>query len=108
MNNKTDNNSLDKLIVILEKFYHITACSGQEGKKVSLTKQNDPKQNYFSSANPKYKPHVLIAANNKIYRTIRKELFIVFYNIKCQMYSNLSVQTSCAIPVYLGISKLVL
>ena len=105
MNNKTDKNSLDKSIVILEKFYHITVCSGKEGKKVSLAKQNDPKQNYFSSANPKYKPHVLIAANN---RTIRKELFIVFYNIKCQMYSNLSVQTSCAIPVYLGISKLVL
>ena len=35
---------------------------GIESKKVSLTKQNDPKQNFSSPANPKYKPRVLIAA----------------------------------------------
>ena len=52
-----------------------------ESKPVSLTKQNDPKQNYSSPANLKYKPRVLIAANNNVYRTIRKKIFTVFFTI---------------------------
>ena len=43
-------------------------------KQVSLTEQNDPKQNYTSRANLKYKPCVLIAANNNVYRKIRKKI----------------------------------
>ena len=50
---------------------------GIEGKKDSLAKQNDPKQNYSSPANLKYKPRVLMAANNNVYRTIRKKVFAV-------------------------------
>ena len=49
-----------------------------ESKPVSLTKQNDPKQNYSSPANLKYKPRGLIAANNNVYTTIKKEIFAVF------------------------------
>ena len=47
-----------------------------ESKPVSLTKQNDPKQNYSSPANVKYKPRGLIAANNNV------------DDIKCQRCSN--------------------
>lgn len=36
----------------------------------SLTKQNELKQNYFSPANLEYKPGVLIAASNTVYRMI--------------------------------------
>ena len=43
-----------------------------ESKLVSLIKQNDPKQNYSSLANLKYKPRGLIAANNYGCRTMRK------------------------------------
>ena len=50
----------------------------RESKPVSLTKQNDSKRNYSSPANPKYKPRALIAANNNVYRTIRKKIFAVF------------------------------
>ena len=50
----------------------------RESKPVSLTKQNDSKQNYSSPANPKYKPRALIAENNNVYRTIRKKIFAVF------------------------------
>ena len=57
-----------------------------ESKPVSLTKQNDPKQNYSSPASLKYKPRVLIAANN-FDITTRKKIFAVFYDIKCQKYS---------------------
>ena len=53
-----------------------------ESKPVSLTKQNDPKQNYSSPANLKYKPPVLITANNNVYRTIRKKIFTVFLRYK--------------------------
>ena len=49
-----------------------------ESNPVSLTKQNDPKQNYSSPANLKYKPHGLIGANNNVYGTIRKKIFAVF------------------------------
>ena len=55
---------------------------GIEGKKDSLAKQNDPKQNYSSPANLKYKPRVLMAANNNVYRTIRKKVFAVFLRYK--------------------------
>ena len=58
-----------------------------ESKSVSLTKQNDPKQNYSSPENFKYKPRGLIAAND-VYTTIRKKIFAVFNDIKCQKYSN--------------------
>ena len=54
-------------------------CCGQEDrKKASLTKQNDPKQNYSSPANLKYKPRGLIAANNNVYKTIKKKIFALF------------------------------
>ena len=49
-----------------------------ESKPVSLTKQNEPKQNYSSPANFKYKPRGLIAANNNVYRTIMKKIFASF------------------------------
>ena len=39
---------------------------GMESKPVSLTEQNDPKQNYSFPVNLKYKPPVLIAANNNV------------------------------------------
>ena len=55
---------------------------GIESKKVSLTKQNDPKQNYSSPANRKYKPRVLIAANDNVYRMKRKKIFAVFLRYK--------------------------
>ena len=55
---------------------------GIESKPVSLTKQNDPKQNYSFPANLKYKPRVLTAANNNVYRTIRKKMFAVFLQYK--------------------------
>ena len=55
---------------------------GIESKPVSLTKQNDPKQNYSFRANLKYKSRVLIAANNNVYRTIRKKIFAVFLQYK--------------------------
>ena len=55
---------------------------GIEGKKDSLAKQNDPKQNYSSPANLKYKPRVLIAENNNVYRTIRKKIFALFLRYK--------------------------
>ena len=55
---------------------------GIESKPVSLTKQNDPKENYSSPANPRYKPRVLIAANNNVYRTIRKKIFAGFFLYK--------------------------
>ena len=45
---------------------------------VSLTKQDDVKQIYSSPVNFKYKPRGLIAANNNVYRTIRKKIFAVF------------------------------
>ena len=44
-----------------------------ENKPVHLTKQN-----YSPSANLKYKPSGLIAANNNVYKTIRKKIFAVF------------------------------
>ena len=53
-----------------------------ESKQVSLTKQNDTKQNYFFPANIKYKPSVLIAAYNNVYRTIKKKIFVVFLRYK--------------------------
>ena len=40
------------------------------------------KQNYYFPANLKYKPRVLIAANNNVYRTIRKKMFAVFLRYK--------------------------
>ena len=55
---------------------------GIESKPVSLTKQNDPKQNYSFPLNLKYKSRVLIAANNNVYRTIRKKMFAVFLQYK--------------------------
>ena len=58
-----------------------------ESEPVSLTKQNDPKQNYYFPANLKYKPRVLIAANKNVCRRIRKKIFAVFYDIKCQKYT---------------------
>ena len=48
-----------------------------ERKPVSIT-QNDPKQNYSSPANLKYKPRGLITTNNNVYRTVRKKIFAVF------------------------------
>ena len=45
---------------------------------VSLTKQDDVKQIYSSPVNFKYKPRRLIAANNNVYRTIRKKIFAAF------------------------------
>ena len=54
---------------------------GIESRPVNLTKQNDPKQNYSSPANLKYKPRVLVAAK-KLYRTIRKKIFAVFLRYK--------------------------
>ena len=48
-----------------------------ESKPVSLTKQNDPKQNCSFPANLKYKPRGLIAADSNVYRTIRKKIFAV-------------------------------
>ena len=58
-------------------------CRRIERKPVSLTKQNDPKQNYSSPVNLKYKSRGLLAANNNVYRMIRKKIFAVFYDIKC-------------------------
>ena len=55
-----------------------------ESNAVSLIKQNDPKQNCSFPANMKCKARVLIAANNNIYGTIRKKIFTVFDDIKCQ------------------------
>ena len=55
---------------------------GIESKPVSLTKQNDPKQNYSFPLNLKYKSRVLIAANNNVYRTIREKMFAVFLQYK--------------------------
>ena len=55
---------------------------GIESKPVSLTKQNDPKQSYSFPTNLKYKPRVLIAANNNVYRTIRKKIFAVLLRYK--------------------------
>ena len=52
-----------------------------ESKPVSLTKQNERKQKYSSPANLKYKPRLLISANNN-YRTIRKKIFAVFLRYK--------------------------
>ena len=49
---------------------------------VSLTKQDDVKQIYSSPVNFKYKPRGLIAANNNVYRTIRKKIFAAFYLYK--------------------------
>ena len=56
---------------------------GIESKPVSLTKQNDPKQNYSFPANLKHKPGVLIVADNNVYRTKRKKMFAVF--LRCKM-----------------------
>ena len=53
-----------------------------ESKPFSLRKQNDTKQNYSFPANLKYKPRVLIVANNNVYRTIRKKTFAVFLRYK--------------------------
>ena len=55
---------------------------GIESKPDSLTKQNDPKQNYSFPLNLKYKSRVLIAANNNVYRTIREKMFAVFLQYK--------------------------
>ena len=77
LSNKIDSNNLNERILILEKFYHITVCSGQD-KPVSLTKQSDLKQNYSSPTNLKYNQRGLVAENNNVYRTIRKKMFAVF------------------------------
>ena len=53
-----------------------------ERKPVSLTKQNDPKQNYSFSANLKYKPRELIAANNNVFRTGKQRIFAAFLRYK--------------------------
>ena len=53
-----------------------------ESKPVSLIKQNDPKQNNSSPANPKYYSRVLIVANNNAYRTTRKKILSVFLRYK--------------------------
>ena len=53
----------------------------RESKPVSLTKQNERQQKYSSPANLKYKPRLLISANNN-YRTIRKKTFAVFLRYK--------------------------
>ena len=53
-----------------------------ESKKVSSTKQNDRKQNYSFPANLKYKPRLLIAANDIVNRTIEKKIFAVFLGYK--------------------------
>ena len=53
-----------------------------ESKKVSSTKQNDRKQNYSFPGNLKYKPRLLIAANNIVNRTIEKKIFAVFLGYK--------------------------
>ena len=78
---------------------------GIESKLVSLTKQNDPKQNYSSPASLKYKPRVLIAANN-LYITTRKKIFAAFSikNVKSTVkwYKCRRVVLSHK-PVYLGI-----
>ena len=52
-------------------------AGGIESKPVSLTNQNDPKQSCSFPANLKYRPHGLIAANNYLYRTIKKKVFAV-------------------------------
>ena len=39
------------------------------------------KQNYYFPANLRYKPRVLIAANNNAYRTLRNKTFAVFLSI---------------------------
>ena len=54
--------------------------SGSES--VSLTEQNDPKQNYCFPANLKYKPRSLNAANENAYRTIKKKIFAAFLRYK--------------------------
>ena len=53
-----------------------------ETKPVSLAKLNDPKQNHSSLANLKYKPRVLIAANNNVYGTIGNKIFTVSLRYK--------------------------
>ena len=91
LSNKIDSNNLDKRIVILEKFYHIHVLVGRriERKPVSLTRENDPKQNYSSPANLKYKPRGLTAANNNVCWIVRKKVFaVLIYDIKCQKWSN--------------------
>ena len=40
------------------------------------------KQNYYFPANLRYKPRVLIAANNNAYRTLRNKTFAVFLRYK--------------------------
>ena len=54
-----------------------------ESNAVRLAKENNSKQNNSSLANLKYKPRGLIAANNNVYKKIRKKILVVFYFIKC-------------------------
>ena len=53
-----------------------------ESKLISLTKQNDRKQNCSFPANLKYKPRGLIAAKYNVYRTIGKKILVVFLRYK--------------------------
>ena len=50
-----------------------------ESKPLSLTKQNNPKQSHPFPENLIHKPRGLMAANNNVYRTIRKKIFAVFF-----------------------------
>ena len=52
-----------------------------ERKPFSLKKKNDPKRNYSSPANLKYKPRGLATANNNVYQTVREKIFAVFFTI---------------------------
>ena len=53
-----------------------------ESKPVSLAKNNDLKQNYSSSASLQYKPRGLVVTNNRVYRTMKKNIFAVFLRYK--------------------------
>ena len=59
-------------------------CSGQEDRKEAIQfkkKKKDPKRNYSSPANLKYKPRGLATANNNVYQTVREKIFAVFFTI---------------------------
>ena len=70
-----------------------------ESKPVNLTKQNGPKQIYSAPANRKYKPRVLIASNNNVYRTIRKKIIAVFLGRKMSIVQEGTLAAELYYPI---------
>ena len=70
-----------------------------ESKPVNLKEQNGPKQIYSCPANRKYRPRVLIASNNNVYRTIRKKIIAVFLRRKMSIVQEGTIAAELYYPI---------